>query len=365
MQETGRITGQQMAFILYCVVSSTGTLILPSLTGALAKRDLWISPIWGALVGLIALLLAFGLNRLYPGENIIQQAPRILGFYLGKFIGFFYLISLIILAGSNTYQYTEFIKTVFLPRTPEMVIMGSIIFVCGLAARGGVELLGRSAQFVTPIFILIFTILIILSIQAWDANNFFPVMEHGVLPSVRGGITQSLWFSELFLISFLFPFIIKGEKKMRWSLLSLFGVLLTLILVNMSILAVFGIESHIYIFAFFKVTRYISYANFFEHLDAFSLATWILVIYVKIAFLIYITSLATAQWLHLSNYRPIVWPICLLAGGFGMWTAPTIFKLMTYLRSTGPWQFIVFLVIIPALLLLIAFFRKRMEVRAR
>ncbi len=67
-----------MAFILFNVVVSTGALILPGVTGALAERDLWLSPVWGALVGAIALLLAFGLHRLYPNETVIQQAPRIL-----------------------------------------------------------------------------------------------------------------------------------------------------------------------------------------------------------------------------------------------------------------------------------------------
>lgn len=364
MQETGRISGGQMAFILFNVVVSTGALILPGVTGALAERDLWLSPVWGALVGAIALLLAFGLHRLYPNETVIQQAPRILGFSLGKTVGFLYLLSLIMLTGANVYQYTEFLKTVFLPETPDVVVMGSLILVSGLAARGGLELVARSIQIVSPISIVFLFTLLVLSMQAWDLRNIFPIMEDGPLPSLKGGIPQSFWFSELFLISFLLPYVLKGEKKMRWSAITLLAILLALVFVNLSIITIYGLESNVYLFSFFKVARYISYANFFEHLDAFAVASWTMNIFAKVAFLIYITSLGTAQWLHLSDFRPLVWPICLLAGGFGMWTAPDIFGLMAFLRTTGSWNFMTFLVFIPALLLVIGFFRRGKEARA-
>lgn len=350
-----------MALILFSAVFSTGTLILPSLTGALSKRDIWLSPMLGFFIGALSLLLAIGLSRSYPNETIIQQCTRVLGSYLGKGVSFFYLLSLVMLTGASLFQYLEFVKAAILPQTPDVVIIGSMLVACGLAARGGLELIARTIQIVIPVSLGFYAILLILSLQSWDIKNILPLLEQGFLHSLKGSFPQALWFSELFLISFLLPFLKKGEKKFRWGLIVLITLLFNFIVVNVAIVSVLGVESHIYIFAMYKVIRYISYANFFEHLDAIALAAWMIIVYAKISFLLYITTLGTAQWLHLSDYRPLIWSISLLVGAFGIWTSPTIFHMMAYLRTTGLWHFSSFLIIIPAILLGITFFRKRRE----
>ncbi len=37
----------------------------------------------------------------------------------------------------------------------------------------------------------------------------------------------------------------------------------------------------------------------------------------------YVSALGTAQWLNLSDYRPVVWPIGILIVIFSLWSLPT------------------------------------------
>ena len=82
---------------------------------------------------------------------MIQYLPRIVGSYLGKGIGILYLFALLILTGAILYQYTDFVKTIFLPQTPAVLIMVGIVLASGLAARGGLEVMARTIQLITPL----------------------------------------------------------------------------------------------------------------------------------------------------------------------------------------------------------------------
>lgn len=359
MLEKGRITPSQMAFFIFGNTTVTQTLSLPRLTGPIAGRDLWLSSIWGSLAGIIALFLAVRLHHRYPRKTIIQYFPHILGNYVGKGVGLFYLFALLTLMGANLYQYTDFVKTVFLPQTPAVIIMASLLLACCLAARGGLETVARTIQLVGPLGAILFIILLGLTVQAWDVGRLFPVLEEGILPTIKGGMISALWFSEFFLISFLLPNLVEGGRSLRWGFLALFATFIFFILTDLIVLMVFDVQSHIYNYPLFEALRYISYADFFEHLDALAMGLWILGFFTKTSFLFYITVLGTAQWLNLSSYKLLVWPLGFLSVILGMWTTPTVQGLFNFLSTTGPWYFIFFLVVIPAVLLFVSTLRKQ------
>ncbi|WP_307406736.1 GerAB/ArcD/ProY family transporter [Neobacillus ginsengisoli] len=47
-------------------------------------------------------------------------------------------------------EYTDFIISSFLLKTPMIVVIGSMVLVCAFAVRGGVEVLGRASQLFIP-----------------------------------------------------------------------------------------------------------------------------------------------------------------------------------------------------------------------
>lgn len=63
--------------------------------------------------------------------------------------------------------------------------------------------------------------------------------------------------------------------------------------------------------------------------------------------------LSLAQTLHLSEYRPIVFPLGILAIVFSLWDFPSLSRLGIHLRYTSPFEIPAVLTLIPLLLLLI------------
>lgn len=360
MLEKGKISAIQMSLMAYPMILGSIVLSAPTIIGREAERDLWISPIWASSMGYVSVYLAYRLNKIYPEETIIQYSERILGRLLGKVLGFFYLFFLLHNTGNFLRQYAEVVLGVFLPETPIIVVLSSLVILCAYAVHGGLEVLGRLAQVYAPLFILPLLIMGVLLLQDFELKNIFPIFGHGIMPSVKGAIIPGLsWFTEYFIIAFLFPFITDREKGKKWGMISVLTVTLTMIVTNLMALLLFGgtlISSYLY--PVFEAARYVHIGDFFEHLEAMVIVVWAAGVFIKICIFYYALALGTAQWFKLSDYHPVVFPLGFLIILFGIWGQPNLPEITEFYKLASPFYKPLFLLLIPLCLLLLARIRK-------
>ncbi|MDB5055481.1 MAG: spore gernimation protein [Bacilli bacterium] len=361
MIEKGKISAFQMGVIMYPTILATAILLVPAITAKHAGRDLWLSPIWASLIGFLVVFVAFRLNKHYPNMSIIEYSEQILGRTLGKLLGFVYLCFYLHMTGIVIREYGDFIVGTFLDRTPITVVMGTMVLVCAFNVRGGVEVLGRTAQMFVPILIVIFVGVVILLIPDLHPQNMLPVMEHGLKPSFMGSVVPQGWFSEFILISFLLPFVTDREKGMKWGMISVLIVMLTILITNIASLFLMGELTATFTYPVMVAARFISIADFFEHLEALVMAIWVVGTFVKISMFYYVIVIGAAQWLKLSNYRPVTLPIGFLLILFSIWLAPSLQDLVHFLSTSSPFYLLTFQTVIPILLLCIAFIQKRLK----
>ncbi|MWV45692.1 endospore germination permease [Paenibacillus sp. HJL G12] len=359
MLEKGKISSAQMAFMLFAAVVGTVILSIPAISGTYAKNDVWISPIWASFAGLIAIMTAYKLQSFYPKLTIIQYAARILGPFPGKLLGLAYLLFYIVMNGHGVRIYADFIVGTTLPRTPLIILVATMILLCTLAVRGGIEGIGRAAQIIVPGYMIAFIALILLILPNCNAEHLFPILEHGLTPSLQGSIPPQGWFAEFFLISFLLPFLSDKKKAKKWSWVALITTTLTLVVTNLVILCLFGRNISSYTYPLLTATRYISLADFFENVESVITAIWVIGNFVKFSVVHYALVLGTAQWLNLSDYRPVAWPIGILTIIISFWSMPSQMALSHYTTFVFPFYSLLFQTLIPALLLLIAYIRMR------
>ena len=320
--EKGKISSLQMAFMMYPTIMATAILSVPSIIAKYAKNDLWLSPILASLIGYVTVYIAYKLHQLYPKQTIIQFSEQIMGRFAGKIFGLLVLVFLYPRHGTVTRAYGEFIVDSFLPNTPISVIMASMVFLCGITLHGGLEVLGRAAQLFLPIFVIPLFILIILMIPDFEFENIFPILGDGMIPPMKGAIVPGGWFTEFFLITFLLPFLADRKKGMKYGMMTVFAVMMTLMVVNLFVLFILGPTTAFMVYPLIQVARYISIADFFEHVESVIMAIWIVGAFIKISVFYYATALGTAQWLNLSDYRPVVWPLGILIVAFSFWSLP-------------------------------------------
>jgi spore germination protein KB len=121
-----------------------------------------------------------------------------------------------------------------------VVVVGGMTLICAFAVRGGVEVLGRIAQIIIPVVILSWLAVIILLIPELNIQNMLPIMENGIMPSIKGAKAPQVWFSLYFLISYLYPFLSDRVKGMKWGMISVFFSMFILTVLNFVALFLFG-----------------------------------------------------------------------------------------------------------------------------
>ncbi|SFM29444.1 spore germination protein KB [Gracilibacillus orientalis] len=360
MIEKGKISALQMGIMMYHAIIATGILFIPSTVYEAAKQDIWISPIWACPLGLLSVYIAYKLHKLYPNHTIIQYSEHILGTFLGKVLGLVLLLLLYTSVSVMIWQYGEFVVSEFLPHTPKFVIIGMMVLLCAFAVHGGLEVIGRLAEMVVPVFFLLFLIIIILLLPDIEIKRMLPVMENGMMPSVKGSVALYTWFAQFGIIYFFLPFLTNREKGMKSGMFSVLVVTLTLMFTNIIVILVFGSVTENFNAPLMSATRYISIAEFLSHLEALVMAIWLAGTFIKICVFYYAVVLGTAQWLNLSNYRSLVLPVGFLIGVFAMQAFLNSAEAAEHFRlvSQGLMDTLVYGTMIPMFLFFVAYIRK-------
>lgn len=91
LTDKGKISVTQLAFMVFPAIFATAILSVPGITMHYAGHDMWMTPIIGSIVGLAAIGISVGLDRLYPGKTLIQSSVLIIGRIPGKLFGLIYI----------------------------------------------------------------------------------------------------------------------------------------------------------------------------------------------------------------------------------------------------------------------------------
>lgn len=357
MIDKGKISARQMGKMIYLAITPTAILTAPGISFHFARQDLWLSPVW-AVSGAIAVLLALGLHRLQPGCGVIRACRNIAGRIPGRALGGVLWLFYLYISGIVLREYGEFVVGAFLSDTPLIFVLGSLVLVCALAVRGGVEIVGRFAELFLPAFLLLFLLIVLLIIPDLQITNMMPILGDGILPSVKGALVLQIWFGELSIAWFLLPFVSDRENAPKSLWITFGAIILTLLLSNWVTLLLLGELTGGYSFPFLILARYIDLAEFFTHLEALFMAIWVLGAFVKVCVFFYITVIGAAEWMGLEDYRPIVFPFALLLTLFGVWVAAN-YQEMTHAITTSliPLSLTMFIVV-PALIYFIGRVRR-------
>ncbi|KIL39016.1 spore gernimation protein [Gordoniibacillus kamchatkensis] len=358
--EKGNISAFQLAIMMYPGVLATGFLSLPTITAQYAKNDLWLTGIFAFFVGLASVYMAIRLHELYPKMTVIQYSEQIVGKIPGKMIGVAYFLYFFHGSGAITRQYAEFVTGNFLFHTPIVFVICSMLLLCSFAVRGGTEMLARSAVILTPVFVLPMFFLSLLGADL-DVKNILPVLSHGIMPVLKGTISPQAWVSEFFIMSFFLPRLTDPGKIKKWGFISLCIVIFSMIYVNLLTLFVLGPDTANKTYPILAAFRYIRIGDFFENLEALLLAMWVAGNFVKIGVFYYAAVMSFSQWLELSDYRPVVFPVGIVIASFSFWDLPSFIHYSSYVRMEAPFEITTIFFGIPLLLFVIALIRNKKD----
>lgn len=358
LTDKGKISETQLAFMIFPAILATAILSVPGITMHYAGHDMWLSPIIGSLIGFAAVAISIGLDRLYPGKTLIQSSVSIAGRISGKLIGLVYIIFLPHLTGLIIRTYGEFIVNNALPRTPLFVVMGTMVAVCALNVRLGIEVVGRTSQIFVTLLIVLLSLIFILLIGELTPAELFPFMENGPLPSIKGALAPAAWFSEYIVIAFLLPYVNRRKRTTRVMLGSLILTTTAMTVINLFCLFLIGDLTDSFVYPVMIAARYITIADFLQHIESLIIAVWIFGIFVKISVFLYIFATSTAEWFGLKDYKPVVVPLSFLCMVYAYWVVSGGSGTSSLIGPSANLYTISILLILPAMIYGVAWLKK-------
>jgi spore germination protein KB len=360
--EKAKISATQL-FVLV-VLFEMGSAILVGIASD-AKQDAWIAVMLGLVGGLMIFLVYHRLYVYYPDLPLTSYVQKITGKWLGRFIGLLYIVYFMYLASRVLRDFGELLSTTIYNNTPLFVINTLMIITIIYAVHKGFEVIARVGELYFGVVYItaILGMLLIVFSGLIHLGNLKPILENGLKPVMKTFLTQTINFpfGEMVVFTMLLPFL-RDKKKAKIVCLSgmiLSGINITItVVVNISVLGVALFQRST--FPLLTTVGRIQIADFIERLDVLFMLYLIIGGFFKIAIYYYAAVAGAADIFQFSNQRKLGFPMGIIvlfasitiASNYSEHIKEGLVVVPLYLH--WPFQ-----IIIPSMLLIIAFFRNR------
>ncbi len=345
------------AMMLVFLVGSSMTIPLASVAG----HDAWISILIGT-VGSFGLAYVYvRVCRLFPGKSLLDIVGVLFGSWAKRIAGLLYAWYSFHLGILVLRIFVDFISTVALLKTPNLVISIVMMSVVLWAAYAGIEVLARCSLVVLFFILVEGAFSVILMSKDFDFSNLMPILDRGWGP-VMEGATQivSFPFGETVLFAMILPSIRKISRTNKLVFVILLCGGLMMLVVNVRNSLVLGEAASRMIFTTYTAYQYISNADFLERVEPLAIVTWVMGGFVKSCVCLYVCAQALAAVLPVKHYRPYLLPIVILTIEVSFFIYKTGTESVQFALWVWPWYSLPFQLLIPLAVLLIAvIFKKR------
>jgi spore germination protein KB len=362
--EKAKINASQMFILVF--LFEMGSAILVGL-GAEAEQDAWIPILLGMAGGLLLFLVYYHLFKYYPELPLTSYVQKITGNWIGRILGFFYIIYFLYCASRVLRDFGELLTTTIYTSTPLIVINSLMIVTIIYAIHKGLEVIARVGQLFFGIIYLmaISGIILIMLSGLIHLENLQPILENGWKPVIRTflGETINFPFGEMVVFTMLLPFL-NDPKKVKIACLggmTLAGINITItVVINIAALGPdLFVRSN---FPLLSTIGKVQLANFIERLDVLFMLYLVIAGFFKITLYFYAAVAGAANLFNIKNQYKLSFPI----GFIILFASVTIAA--NYAEHIKEGLVVVpiilhwpFQILIPCLLLVIAFFRNRKQ----
>ncbi|MDR6550164.1 endospore germination permease [Paenibacillus qinlingensis] len=337
MESTEKISGFQLSLLVFSFIAPTLVLVVPSFMEAIAKQDAWMTIFPAFLIGCLHVWVMLTLAKRYPGLTIIQYSSQILGKFFGKIVGCYLLYYWINFDFIILNQHIQFINSVFLMRTPSVVVSLTLAVLCGIAVYMGIESIARCNEYLALlIFVLLIPLLLLMLAQS-NPQLLRPVLSKGIVPVLQSSIFPIAYLGQFLILGWILPFLNQPKKAAIASFTSLSIISGLFCITVLPLIMIFGPLTRKLTFPILSVIQYIGIKGSFERLEAVAVAIWVMGCFIKVSLTFFMICLSLTHLFEVKNYRNFVVPVTIISvlGSIAVFNNYAT-DLSSYLKETYP-----------------------------
>lgn len=305
------ISNSQFRSLIVMFILGTSLLISGD---SRAMEDTWIS-ILIAIAMAIPLVLIYGkLILLFPGIGLLDILPKVYGKFLGKLFIFLYTFYFFHLGAIDIRNTTEYVQVVSLPETPQYITAIFIGLLAVYAVHTGFSVLSSWTKIILPTTIIMIIASFLLAIPQFNYSYIQPILYHGWKPVISSGYSLLVFpFAEtiVFMIFFCYLRNKKDTTKVYISSIIIGGLLILAVAFRNILLLGFPNLYNIY-FPSHYATSLININGFIQRLEILVSINLLSTSFVKIAVLLYASSIGVIKLFNLKHFRNIPILLCIL-----------------------------------------------------
>ncbi|MEW6243606.1 MAG: endospore germination permease [Bacillota bacterium] len=357
-----RIANRQMGFIIFMIRTTFIIATLPVLTSGNAGQDAWASALLTLFVTVVIAVGIAALGARFPEMTVIEYSRKLLGKYLGGLISLGFLWLFLHIAATDSRLYAEVLVTGYLPNTPLLFIVSSMVVLASLIVYQGIESLGRLADALIFLFTAFVIASMLVAMRRIDAANLEPVLARGVGPVLSGTITPIAVGAQFIGISMLVPVLTAPKKAVSAAILAALLNGVVLVLAAVTVVGTLGPElGSRTVFPFFLMTRSLELApRFLERVDVFGTIAWGFGLLIDVTLFLYCGSRGMSQLFGLRDYRPLVAPMAVVWALLAVHGYDDVFEVLALFRPEVIFPYITVIMFVPFLLLWAAYLIRRL-----
>lgn len=305
-----RITDKE-AICLFIIFVIGSSLIIG--IGSGAKNDAWLAIIAGVLMAIPMILVYCRILSIFQDKDIFSILDIIFGRIVGKLFAALFSLYAFHLGALVVRNFGEFINTIAMPETPMFLPMLCMGITCIIAARSGIEVMGRTATYFIPIIFFILLAVQLLGIPQLKLNYIKPLLGHGIAPVITAGFAVfSFPFAETVLFTGAFSGLKTKKSSYRIYFLGLLIIAPIIIMTTVRNIAVLGNLGDDYYFPSYAAVSAINIDDFIQRIEVTVSFVFVFGVLVKTSICLLVASKGISRIFNLNNYRSVVIQIGLL-----------------------------------------------------
>lgn len=265
----------------------------------------------GALLGLGVAFFAYRLGMRRPDRFFIEYGKDIMGRWLHAPLVLFIAVSNLLIGMINFWELQDFLIQFYLVNTPPWAIAGMCGICIAYTVRFGVNSVFRAAE---GIFMFSLFSFLLIPILVSESFNWYIGVGMATHFSLREAWPSAYYtssvFGEMSFVLLIFPYLMQPRKTFR-SMSGSMAVAATLVLLHIvPLLLIFGPELASNLnYPELELLRFMRSGSFLETLDPALIALWLISIFVKLGFIVFIISLILAHTLKQKDTKPFAFPV--------------------------------------------------------
>lgn len=351
--EQGRLSSSSVVLMMAAFLLGASVVLSPGRT-----HDAWLSVLLGLAGALPTAGIALSLVRRFPGRTMDETAELVYGPFLGKIVAAAFLWYLFHLGSMVLGNFATFFSTAFMPETPRWAFSLLLALVSASAARNGVEVIARCSEIVVSLSVLLILLTNVFLLANFRVENFLPLLETPWKELTNEALALTAFpFGEAAAFLMVLPFLNDPRRLPATVAQGLALGALLLLAETIRAIGVLGPSAQLYSYPAFHATRMVRVGRFLSRMEIIVAVNSLTLGFIKVAVLLYGTSLGAAQLLRLRSHLPLVWPLTLLMVVLSLINFPNNAANFEFARRVYPFYALPFQAGLPLLTLLVAVLR--------